>query len=101
MHALAHEEVNTNQKGTARETTAKDIGAKEERYIGKSEKGMEEKEKDMGAKDMAAKAMEIRGDTSKGKFPALHHSRMSGASEVRVTGTHGGQGLARACQETD
>ena len=101
MHALAQEEVNTNQKGRAMETTAKEIGAKEETEIGKAEKDMEGKEQDMGAKDMAAKVMEIRADTSKGKIPALHHSRMSGACGVRKTGTHGGHGLARVGQETD
>ena len=77
VHALAQEEENTNQKGRARETTAKEIGAKEEKEIGKAEK---EKEKDMGAKDMVAKATEIRVGIFKGKVPALHLSRTSGAS---------------------
>ena len=95
VHALAQEEENTNQKGRARETTAKEIGAKEEKEIGKAEKDMEEKEKDMGAKDTVAKATETRVDTSKGKILALHPSRMSGA---RVIGMHGGQGLARVGQ---
>ena len=92
VHALAQEEENTNQKGRARETTAKEIGAKEEKEIGKAEK---EKEKDMGAKDMVAKATEIRVDTSKGKVLTLRPSRMSGA---RVIGMRGGWGLARVGQ---
>ena len=95
VHALAQEEENTNQKGRARETTAKEIGAKEEKEIGKAETDMEEKGNDMGAKDMLAKATEIRVVTSKGKVLALHPSRMSGA---RVIGMHGGQGLARVGQ---
>ena len=101
MHAVAQEEVSTNQNGGARETAANEIGAKAETEIGKAEQDMEEKDKDMGAKDMAAKAMGNRADISKGKVPALHHPRMSGASGVRETGTHGGQGLARVGQETD
>ena len=95
MHALAQEEENTNQKGRARETAAKEIGAKEEKKIGKAEKDMEEKEKDMGAKDMVAKATEIRVGIFKGKVPALHLSRTSGASGVNPIGMHGGQGLTR------
>ena len=95
VHVLAQEEENTNQKGRARETTAKEIGAKEEKEIGKAEK---EKEKDMGAKDMVAKATEIRVGISKGKVPALHLSRTSGASGANPIGMHGGQGLARVGQ---
>ena len=92
VHALAQEEENTNQKGRARETTATEIGAKEEKDIGKAEK---EKEKDMGAKDMVAKATDIRVGIFKGKVPALHLSRTSGASGVNPIGMHGGQGLTR------
>ena len=96
MHALAQEEVSTNQKGRARETAVKEIGAKEEKEIGKAERDMEEKEKDMGAKDMAAKAMGIKADISMGNSPALHHSRTNGARQV---GMHGGPGPARVGQE--
>ena len=101
MHALAQEQVSTNQKGRPRETSAKEIGAKAEKEIGKTEKDMEETEKDMGGKNMAVKAMGIKAGTSKGKVPALHHSRTNGASGAMQTGTHGGPGPARIGQETD